>query len=31
MASDDFVFEDRGKRALVSGGVEMWLENNQFT
>jgi ketosteroid isomerase-like protein len=31
MASDDFVFEDRGKRALVSGGVEMWLENNRFT
>jgi hypothetical protein len=30
MASDDFVFEDRGKRALLKGGVELWIESNQF-
>jgi len=28
--SDDFVFEDRRKRALLSGGVEMWLQSNEF-
>jgi len=30
LASDDFTFEDRGKRALVSGDVELWIRNNQF-
>ena len=30
LASPDFVFEDRSKRALVTGGDEMWLENNRF-
>ena len=29
-ASDDFVYEDRGKRALVSGDVETWLASIQF-
>jgi hypothetical protein len=24
--SPDFVFEDRGRRALVKGGIEMWIE-----
>jgi hypothetical protein len=27
LVSPDFVFEDREKRALVKGGVEMWIEN----
>jgi hypothetical protein len=30
LARPDFVFEDRSKRALVTGGLEMWLENNRF-
>jgi ketosteroid isomerase-like protein len=30
LASADFAFEDRGKRALVSGGVETWVENTRF-
>jgi class 3 adenylate cyclase len=30
LASPDFKFEDRGKRALVSGDVEMWIENNRL-
>jgi class 3 adenylate cyclase/ketosteroid isomerase-like protein/tetratricopeptide (TPR) repeat protein len=30
LASPDFRFEDRSRRALVSGDVEMWLENNRF-
>jgi ketosteroid isomerase-like protein len=30
LASPDFVFEDRSKRALLSGGVEMWIESNRF-
>jgi hypothetical protein len=30
LASPDFRFEDRSKRALLSGGVEMWIENNRF-
>ena len=30
LASPDFSFEDRSKRALVSGGVETWIENNRF-
>jgi hypothetical protein len=29
-ASPDFTFEDRGKRALVRGDVEMWIESQQF-
>jgi ketosteroid isomerase-like protein len=28
--SDDFVYEDRGKRALVSGDVETWISSMQF-
>jgi ketosteroid isomerase-like protein len=30
LASPDFRFEDRSKRALVSGDVETWIENNRF-
>ena len=30
LASPDFTFEDRGKRALVSGDVDVWIENQQF-
>jgi ketosteroid isomerase-like protein len=30
LASPDFVWEDRSKRALLSGDVEMWIESNQF-
>ncbi len=30
LASADFVFEDRSKHVQLSGGVEMWLENNRF-
>jgi hypothetical protein len=30
LASEDFRFEDRGKRALVEGGVETWLASMQF-
>jgi ketosteroid isomerase-like protein len=31
LASPDFRFEDRSRRALVSGDVEMWVENQRFT
>jgi ketosteroid isomerase-like protein len=27
LVSDDFVFDDRSKRALVTGGVELWIES----
>jgi GNAT superfamily N-acetyltransferase/ketosteroid isomerase-like protein len=30
LAADGFVFEDRRRRALVRGGVEMWIENFAF-
>jgi len=30
LAGDGFRFEDRGKRALVSGDVEMWIANATF-
>jgi hypothetical protein len=30
LVSDDFVYEDRGKRALVSGDVETWIASMQF-
>jgi ketosteroid isomerase-like protein len=30
LASPDFRFEDRSRRALVSGDVETWIENNRF-
>ncbi len=31
LVRDDFVFEDRGKRALVRGDIETWLGSMQFT
>jgi ketosteroid isomerase-like protein len=31
LASDDFTYEDRGKRAQVSGDVETWIKSMQFT
>lgn len=30
LVSDDFVYEDRGKRALVRGDVETWIASVQF-
>ncbi len=30
LVSDDFTYEDRGKRALVSGNVETWIASMQF-
>jgi hypothetical protein len=30
LVSDDFTFEDRGKRALVGGDVDVWIESQQF-
>jgi ketosteroid isomerase-like protein len=30
LASPDFRFEDRSRISQVSGGVEMWIENNRF-
>jgi hypothetical protein len=30
LAAPDFAFEDRQKRALVSGGVELWIRNLEF-
>jgi hypothetical protein len=30
LLSNDFVFEDRGKRALTSGGAEEWIETSAF-
>jgi hypothetical protein len=31
LTSADFVFEDRGKRALVRGDVEVWIASMEFT
>ncbi len=31
LAGADFVFDDRGKRALVSGNVETWIASMEFT
>jgi hypothetical protein len=31
LAAADFVLEDRGKRALVTGDVEAWIASMQFT
>ena len=31
LAGADFVYEDRGKRALVRGDVEAWIASQQFT
>jgi ketosteroid isomerase-like protein len=31
LASADFVYEDRGRRALVRGDVEPWIASQQFT
>src|SRR5206468_11017892 len=30
LASDDFVHEDRSKRALLTGDVELWIANLEF-
>ncbi len=30
LLSDDFVFDDRGKRALTSGGAELWVQTVAF-
>ncbi len=30
LVSDDFTYEDRGKRALVSGDIEMWIASMQY-
>ncbi len=30
LMSEDFTFEDRGKRALVSGDIDVWIESQQF-
>jgi hypothetical protein len=31
LTSDDFVYEDRGKRSLTIGGAEPWIETLQFS
>src|SRR5207247_3801060 len=31
LVSDDFVFDDRTKRALITGGVELWIASMQQT
>jgi ketosteroid isomerase-like protein len=31
LCAPDFVFEDRGKRALVTGGVEAWIASVEYT